>query len=106
VQLRVDRLGLQRLECAAATVDQWLADPERGLNPAILSELAIQVGLDVAAGGVGHWYVAEVWEQVDLELSLHVGQAVRPQALADLALVVLVGELRDRRDVALDVLCL
>jgi hypothetical protein len=50
--------------------------------------------------------VAEVWERVDLELSLHVGQAVRPQALADLALVVLVGELRDRRDVALDVLCL
>jgi hypothetical protein len=89
VQVRVDRLGLQRLECAAATVDQRLADPERSLNPAILSELAIQVGLDVAAGERCHRDVAEVREQVDLELALHVGQAVRPRALADLALVVL-----------------
>src|SRR5215211_7488728 len=40
---------------------------------------------------------------MDLELALHVGQAVCTQSLAGLAPVVLVGELRDRWDLALDV---
>ena len=88
---------------AAATVDQRLADRQRCLDPAVLGELAVEVGLDVAARQFGHGDVAEVRQQVDLELALHVGQAVRAQPLADLALVVLVGELRDRRDFALDV---
>ena len=69
-----------------------------GLDPAVLGELAIEVGLDVAAGHLAHEDVAEVRQQVDLELALDVGQAALAQALADLALVVLVGELRDRRD--------
>jgi len=47
--------------------------------------------------------VTEVRQQVDLQLALHVSQAVRAQSLSDLALVVLVGELRDSRNVALDV---
>src|SRR5262245_58122 len=40
---------------------------------------------------------------MDLELALHVGQAVRAKPLPDLALVVLVSELRDGRDFAVDV---
>ena len=82
---------------------QRLADRERGLDPAVLCELAVEVGLDVAARQLAHRDVTEVRQQVDLELALHVGQAVRAQPFADLALVVLVGELRDGRDVALDV---
>ena len=80
-----------------------LADRERCLDPAVLGELSVEVGLDVAARQLGHDDVAEVRQQVDLELALHVGQAVRAQSLSDFALVVLVGELRDRRDFALDV---
>src|SRR3954451_9720886 len=103
MQVRVDRLRSQRLKCPAATVDQRLADRPRRLNPAILRELAIEIRLDIAARELGHLDVPEVREEVDLELAPHVGQAARPQALADLALVVLIGELRDRRHVALHV---
>ena len=103
VQVRVDRLRAQRLHRAPATVDERLADRQGCLDAAVLGELSVEVGLDVAARQFAHGDVAEVRQQVDLELALHVGQAVRAQPLADLALVVLVGELRDRRDFALDV---
>ena len=103
VQVRVDRLRPQRLHRAPAPVDQRLADRQGCLDPAVLGELAVEVGLDVAARQFAHGDVTEVRQQVDLELALHVSQAVRAQPLSDLALVVLVGELRDRRDFALDV---
>src|SRR3954451_24658725 len=103
MQVRVDRLRSQRLKCPAATVDQRLADRPRRLHPAILRELAVEIRLDIAARELRHLDVPEVREEVDLKLALHVGQAARPQALADLALVVLVGELREGRHVACDV---
>ena len=77
-----------------------LADCQRCLDPAVLCELSVEVGLDVAARQFAHDDVAEVRQQVDLELALHVSQAVRAQSLSDFALVVLVGELRDGRDFA------
>jgi hypothetical protein len=106
MQVWGDRLRPQRLKRAPAAVDQRLADRKGGLTPAVLGELAVQARLDVATRQLAHGDVAEVWPQVDLELALHVSQAIRAQPLADLALVVLVGELPDRRDVALDVFSL
>src|SRR3954454_22095702 len=103
MQVRGDRLRSQRRKSPAATVGQRLADRPRRLHPAILRELAIEIRLDIAARELGHRDVTEVREEMDLELAPHVGQAARPQALADLALVVLIGELRDRRHVALHV---
>src|SRR3954451_8227117 len=102
VQVRVDGLRLQRLQRTAAAVGQGFADRQGSLDPAVLGELAIEVGLDVAARQLAHGDVAEMRQQMDLELALDVGQAARTQGLADLPLVMLFGELRDRRDVALD----
>jgi hypothetical protein len=77
VQVRVDRLRPQRLKRAPAAVDQRFADRKGGLDSTVLGELAVQVGLDVAARQFAHGDVAEVRQQVDLELAPHVSQAVR-----------------------------
>jgi hypothetical protein len=103
VQLRVDRLRTQRLHRAPAPIHQRLADCQRCLDPAVLRQLSIKVGLDVATRQFAQGDLTEVRQQVDLELALHVSQAVRAQPLSHLALVVLVSELRDRRDVLLHV---
>jgi hypothetical protein len=103
VQLRVDGLRAQRLHRPPAPVDERFADRERCLDPTVLCEFPIEIGLDVAAGELAHDDGSEVRQQVDLQLPLHVGQAVGAQSLSDLALVVLVGELRNGRDFRFDV---
>ena len=100
VQVRVDRLRLQRLHRAPAPIHERLADRQGCLDPAVLGKLAVEVGLDVAARQFAHGDIGQVRQQVDLELALHVSQAVRAQPLSDFPLVVLVGELRDGRDFA------
>lgn len=98
VQVRVDRLRAQRLHRAPAPIDERLADRQCGLDPAVLCELPVEVGLDVAARQLADGDVAEVRQQMNFELALHVGQAVGAQALPDFALVVLVGKLSDGWD--------
>ena len=104
--MRVDRLRTQRLKRAPAAVDQRFTNRKGGLDPAVLGELAIQVGLDVAARQFAHGDGPEVRQQVDLKLAPHVSQAVRAQPLSDFALIVLVSERRDGRHFALDVVSL
>lgn len=104
--MRVDGLRAQWLHRTPAAVHERLADRQRRLDPTVLCELSIEVGLDVAAREVAHRDLTEVRQQVNLKLSLHVRQAVGAQPLSDFALVVLVGELSDGRHFALDVVCL
>lgn len=96
--MRVDGLRAQWLHRTPAAVHERLADRQRRLDPTVLRELSIEVGLDVAAREVAHRDLTEVRQQVNLKLSLHVRQAVRAEPLSDFALIVLVGELRDGRD--------
>jgi hypothetical protein len=62
--VRVDRLRTQRLKRAPAAVDQRFTNRKGGLDPAVLGELAVQVGLDVATRQLARSDVAEVRQQV------------------------------------------
>ena len=86
VQVGVDRLRTQRLHRSPTSVDERLADCERCLDAAVLCELSVEVGLDVAARQLAHDDVTEVRQQVDLELALDVGQAAWAESLSNFAL--------------------